>query len=663
MAYNGVFIPSVARHIAKQQTCFEQAARSLRMWATRDATQGPQDSREPQGKRWLSRYTTTSDSNSMPEMSRASLIPHGENCQQGTSTSIELSHAALRPLLKAERHKSVSQRMLSKVKQGINNRSKASLSVRAVEAEPSLIRRLSARRKHSSDNERRAQSFEISRDSVRSIDECDFEGLSREASMAGRSLSDYTLATSELMVDCPSTPTQHHNHNPLAQTPYTSDTSSPQHVFAEASEQTPRPMSSKLPMTAKTRIIVPSVSVAITLEQATVDCNLRADVWVAIEASVQAFNDSSSVSGSGVHSKIPHNDLNVSDSVAGRISSLRLCYKPVQGCTILDVIGHKSMKDLKIGQKCSLFVKVRVYEAVPRESPMDHDDQNSLFTELESLVGTLTTDLLHVEVRYRTSLLPYDNVVTVKSVAKVARPQTESRWSVIETYSDIEMSEQTHTKLAIYIADTYPAERALEYLDRHLANELEREEPLQQMRRLIAAEINENGTGHNEVVVEICPMVVVTADESKSSMSERPATALSSGSHGSGRKGHSRYSNTGSDSRTVSSSAMPSPLLHVHPPLQTSQSPILMTATRIDSPSPKNDDARRVWHHIRRSSRSTNLLASKGEDQIEDLEASDERLKSLRDKALANKRSIGAETLKGWKWDGEVMKLGEAPWL
>ncbi|KAK4552029.1 hypothetical protein LTR86_010706 [Recurvomyces mirabilis] len=654
MAYNGVCISSVARHIAKQRP-----ETPLKVRKTREnlrANAGYPDIPPP------CVYGTESDSNSMPEMSRESLIPHSDHYQQGASTSTELSPAALRPLLKAERHKSVSQRMLSKVKQGINNRSKASLSVRAIEAEPSLIRRLSGRRKHISDNERRAQSFEISRDSVGSIDECDFEGLSREASMAGRSLSDYTLATSELMVDYPSTPTQHHNHNPLAQTPYTSDTSSPQHVFAEASEQTPRPMSSKPLMTAKTRIIVPSVSVAITLEQATVDCNLRANVWVAIEASIQAFIEPSSVSGCGVHSKIPHNDLNVSDSVVGRISSLRLCYKPVQGCTIVDVIGHKSMKDLKIGQKCSLFVKVRVYEAVPRESPMDHDDQNSLFTELESLVGTLTTDLLHVEVRYRTSLLPYNNVVTVKSVAKLARPQTESRWSIIGTYKDIEMSEQTHTKLAIYIADTYPAERALKYLDRYLTNELEREEPLKQIRRIIAAEIDKNGTVHNGVVHETCPTVVVTADESKPSMSERPATALSSSSHGSGRK-ECRYSNTGSDLRTVSSSAVPLPLLHVHPPLQTSQSAILTTASRIDSPSPTNDDARRVWHHIRRSSRSTNLLPSKSEDRIEDLEASDERLKSLRDKALANKRSIGAETLKGWKWDGEVMKLGEAPWL
>lgn len=52
-------------------------------------------------------------------------------------------------------------------------------------------------------------------------------------------------------------------------------------------------------------------------------------------------------------------------------------------------------------------------------------------------------------------------------------------------------------------------------------------------------------------------------------------------------------------------------------------------------------------------------------EKVQQLEDSDENLRALRSKALANKRSVGAETLRGWRWEGKVNGSGngEAPWL
>jgi hypothetical protein len=58
-------------------------------------------------------------------------------------------------------------------------------------------------------------------------------------------------------------------------------------------------------------------------------------------------------------------------------------------------------------------------------------------------------------------------------------------------------------------------------------------------------------------------------------------------------------------------------------------------------------------------------------ETLEQLEASDGAVRELRRQALANKRSVGAETLRAWRWDsngggkrggGGVGGVG-APWM
>lgn len=57
-------------------------------------------------------------------------------------------------------------------------------------------------------------------------------------------------------------------------------------------------------------------------------------------------------------------------------------------------------------------------------------------------------------------------------------------------------------------------------------------------------------------------------------------------------------------------------------------------------------------------------------ETLEQLEAGDGAVRELRRQALANKRSVGAETLRAWRWDGKNGRRREgggagvgAPWM
>ena len=101
------------------------------------------------------------------------------------------------------------------------------------------------------------------------------------------------------------------------------------------------------------------------------------------------------------------------------------------------------------------------------------------------------------------------------------------------------------------------------------------------------------------------------------------------------------------------------------------QIPIHASSPPSDSPASR-DTARQLWRHIRRTSLSTKQLEDLAPERLQVLEAGDAALRDLRRRALANKRSVGAETLRAWRWDEQAMLkragegergAGEAPWM
>ncbi|EMD00473.1 hypothetical protein BAUCODRAFT_170321 [Baudoinia panamericana UAMH 10762] len=438
----------------------------------------------------------------------------------------------------------------------------------------------------------------------------------------------------------------------------------------ELSEPTPR-ASRSTPNTVCApcgAVAVPFVDLALSLDRDIVDAGTEQDIWIAAEASVHAALYNAETLG---HCTI-YGSLRVlarpeevdNTPCPGTITGLRLCFKPMNDCKVLKAVGQTATKDICIGQRRSLFLKVRV----PKLSSAFEagcSNQDSLFAELESMIGTFETDLLHVEARYRTSFLPHENVVTVRKAASVRRPNTDSRWSMVGVGDHVEASEQLHTKLAIYLADTYAPEKALRYIKRYLAEEAQAEEPVRQIKQKILDELSSRTTPADEhdfarVKAGPKPAVLITDTGDSDSLTSLPAPDAALKTRGSQQRLHVR-------TRSISLSAIKlstpsSPLLPCSP-RAVSASKTRIAATHIHADTEIHDEARKLWHHIRCSSQSSRQLSGTAPAQLEQLEATDENLKALRSQALANKRSIGAETLKGWRWDRTVLRSGEAPWL
>ena len=638
------------------------------------------------------------------EQKRPGLVTRQSRFEEDTRFMGTTSSATLPPESRVQRQKSVSRRMLSKVKQGISGRSKNSPPIRHMESETSLIRKISGRRKQSDNVDRHSQSFEVVRPSIETPDFVSFTSAAGQ-----RSFTDSTVSTAEVLGDSPDAlapkfvePILDGNALPgLAQT----SSLSSQPPTSPSPQPTPRPPPRKeLPPLLRhadhdISLAVPCVDLYVVMDAASVDVHSKRDIWVAVEATVRSMstkinssNASTATSYSSNHvvssttvSKPdefaePHSlPLGASEPTCGAITTLRLCFKPVQGCLLREVIGQKSVKDLTIGQQCSLFIRLRVPKIRVRDSTID-SDQASLFTELESIVGTLKTEILHVEARYRHSMLPMDNVVTVRHVCKIKRPKTESRWSIMGHTDELGAPAEVHSMLARYVAAHYPSGKALELLGQYLAPASLAQPGVRSIYESLQIDLQNQQTSSPS---DNKPSVIVTDIDLDTVQTYRPQDehfefAPNTSSHHEEGRSYLLGTSALSNIHVLGTKTQQHPALPKYaPPLLTAPKTTTALSTDTSSSTDMNaaenheslesqDTARQLWRHIRRTSLSTKQLEEMASNQLNQFEPDDEHLRELHRRALVNKRSIGAETLRAWKWEESMQnreKPGEAPWM
>lgn len=346
----------------------------------------------------------------------------------------------------------------------------------------------------------------------------------------------------------------------------------------------------------------------------------------------------------------------------GSITSLRLCFKPLERCRIVEVIGQKAVKDLRFGQRSSLFLKVHVprlqtSEPAAAEKEMDTD---SLFVELESMLGTLESNFLHVETRYRHTALPTENIVTVREICTIKRPKTDSRWSILGDATSFASQSDVHTRLAQFLATYYAPSRALKMIDRWTLQQSTAAAAVQQVRCFLAGQSNKDVRAEDSWTATSPggdkPSVVITDIDTTTNSSTQSSSMKDSTTQPS------------ATTLTVHTPPQPTKLTTSASTSTIISAPKTTTAVTLSSPIPttsEEDSAREIWRHLRRNSQSATQMLELSPESIRQLEASDESgmVKMLRHKALANKRSVGAETLKGWRWEGEQEPCGETPWL
>lgn len=195
-------------------------------------------------------------------------------------------------------HRSVSKRMLSSLKSAAT-RTRSTNTIRPMESEASLLRRISGRRKptNGSQPERRAYSFDVSRDSVASdIDHrdgtTDMDFGHDRPKLDQRSFTESTVSTTALVQELvsvtppfgtPTTGQMTFKHR------YSSAPESPPPKHPAIFELTPRPSDRTTnPATEPTRhqLTVPFVRLDVAMDTQVVDYGEKRSMWIAIEATV-----------------------------------------------------------------------------------------------------------------------------------------------------------------------------------------------------------------------------------------------------------------------------------------------------------------------------------------------------------------------------------------
>nr|OQO23325.1 hypothetical protein B0A51_09460 [Rachicladosporium sp. CCFEE 5018] len=338
----------------------------------------------------------------------------------------------------------------------------------------------------------------------------------------------------------------------------------------------------------------------------------------------------------------------------------------------MDLLGQKSSKTLHLGDSCTLFIKLHI----PRVKRIDSVapgiiDQDALFMELESIVGTLEQEILHVEARYKHSLLHESNKATIRTVAKLKRPKVDSRWSMLPADSLTGSHASVSERLARYIAHECQPDQALDlihyYLDASamrksaiadICCELEQQIHLDALSGEIPPTVHEkpsiliSDTSLNEYHMVLTSPTVSDHLSNHLSMPSWPSgSELSKRRQAAGSSTSSLLISSGSRTR-LAATITPSPNL------------LIPSRTNTALSAPTADSARAVWRHIRHASLTTlQQLAESAPETLEQLEAGDEVVMKLRRTAVANKRSVGAETLRGWKWEDKREGGVVAPWM
>jgi hypothetical protein len=319
------------------------------------------------------------------------------------------------------------------------------------------------------------------------------------------------------------------------------------------------------------------------------------------------------------------------------ISSLHLSCKPTSDCVITETIGQKLVKNLRPGESCQLFVNLYIPELkIKLSDPLGDSSLEAMYTEVESMLGILKTDVLQVEAEYRHPMLPSENIIRLQHTFSVNRPQSDSLWSSRDIGSTENM--RVMGALAHFIATRYNPCHGLKMINRWITHSASTIVEVQQARDYLETLIaKQRHTAESRL-----PHIIVGdsgntsagwhgmygADMMPDLMSRSPPeTTL--------------RPTTASSERSPTSPTFSHPL----PPLPADAQPELVKGPSREA----RDSAREVWdQRVRRKSLTSQQLLHLT-SEVQRFEASDDHLRVLHNKALANKRSVGVETLRAWQ--------------
>ena len=299
----------------------------------------------------------------------------------------------------------------------------------------------------------------------------------------------------------------------------------------------------------------------------------------------------------------------------GILSHVKVSINSISPCRVEKLLAPPRKSSLQLGQRITLFAKVHV-PSIGYDDKAAINTPDELFDDLARTLGDSKSGLFKAEVQYRHSLLPKETEIRTGTTCTIQRTNRSSGWGdlnsgVSRNGLDLEI-EKAH-----FIARNYAPDLAIKIMRKKFGN--------------VWLEDNHSTSLH----------LLRTELEFQSNVLAESKNAAS--------KTHEAKS---SDANTLGKRAT----LHLY------DSQAFIPNTKPRSQSSTQDEARKIWRHMRRNSRNKNVFVTCSEPNsrnasevlrrgsqesvIEALAEGDVRLRELRMQALRNKRSVGAETLR-----------------
>ena len=289
-------------------------------------------------------------------------------------------------------------------------------------------------------------------------------------------------------------------------------------------------------------------------------------------------------------------------------------------CSIEEVVGKQQFAVLSPGEVCNVLVKVNVKRCM--SSPTSITE--TLFAELENLLGVVTTELLKVTITYEHSIFPIDTTLRTTAVCELPRYDTSSVW-VNATLTTPLRSERYHAQ-----SEVFQKLLLCTSASRHPKNAIASLQSLQIPAAvggnlLVLLESIKTELSYQLHVMNMYKMTISSEEDVQ-------------------------YCNDGWTAKQTAdafpeTTLVPAQQALVSIPESPDSGKTIIHKEHTSQPEEdENDAARRIWKNMRRDSKSAgDLLASKTNTMgVVD----DGRLAAIQKQALRSKRSIGTDTLR-----------------
>lgn len=332
------------------------------------------------------------------------------------------------------------------------------------------------------------------------------------------------------------------------------------------------------------------------------------------------------------------------------LSHVKVSVNSTEPCRVEKLLTPPRKATLHPGQCTTLFAKVLI-PSVNHQRSADPASVEGLLSELHQTLGIGRSELFKAEVRYRHSLLPRDTELRIEQTCELIRTNRNSQWGAIHEDED-KHGVDIEIEKARFAARNYPPDVAIRILQKKFGKFWSGNNGPPVLHRL---------RGELEFQKKVCtemPKGVVQSSTAATQHQDAKST----------RRTTLHLADT--EALQVFNTAPSTPTPDEGDP----NIEMLVTEQHSDHEQRLDDlviqdEARRIWRHMRRNSRTTSGISGASdassracsgvpqqeqqlqrrgsqESIVNRMAAADTRINEIRLKAIQNKRSVGAETLR-----------------